>query len=362
MRQALPSSLSVEEISDRAAIAALAPEWERLRAEVGVPGPFFGPTWFAITASAIARDPRILIAHRGGRLVGVLPLMLEQRKLAGLPARVLRSLSDDHSQRFDALLSPAEPDAVASLFWRHLQSLRGWDVLELRELLPDAAAHRIVRAAEGHLTAEWPAMRSPYLHISDGEPGDAKFRANLRRRKKKLEKDIGPVVLERVDAHAELEAALQEGFALEAAGWKGERGTAIVCDEGLRRRYSQIAHAYAARRELSIYFLRAGDRRVAFHFGLVDGNTYFLFKPGFDPGLAQYGLGHLLVDEVIRDLRSRSIRELDFLGDDMPWKRDWTDQLRPHSWRYVFSRSAYGRALGAWKFRVAPTLKRLLAR
>jgi CelD/BcsL family acetyltransferase involved in cellulose biosynthesis len=358
---ALPSSIAIEVITDRAAIAALAPDWERLRAEIGIPGPFFGPTWFAITASAISDDLRILVAHRGGRLVGVLPLMLERRRLAGLPARVLRSLSDDHSQRFDALLSPAEPDAVATMMWRHLESLGYWDALELRELLPDAAAHRIVRAAEGHLTAEWPAMRSPYLHINDATQSP-KFRANLRRRKKKLEKEVGPISLERIDSHADLDHALEEGFALEAAGWKGERKSAIACDHQLRRRYSQIAHAYASRKELAIYFLRAGTRRVAFHFSLVDQGVYFLFKPGFDPALAQYGLGHLLVDEVIRDLKTRGIHELDFLGDDMPWKRDWTDRLRPHSWRYVFSRSPYGRALGAWKFRVAPTLKRLLAR
>jgi CelD/BcsL family acetyltransferase involved in cellulose biosynthesis len=240
--------------------------------------------------------------------------------------------------------------------------MNDWDALELRELTTDAAALQIVAAAKDHMTAEWPAMSSPYLHINDGEPGDAKFRSNLRRRRKKLEKDVGPISLERIDSHHDLDRALDEGFALESAGWKGERGTAIACDEKLRRRYSQLAHAYAARNELAIYFLRAGDRRRAFHFALVDSGVYFLFKPGFDPSLAQYGLGHLLVDEVIRDLRIRGVRELDFLGDDMPWKRDWTDQLRPHSWRYVFSRSAYGRALGAWKFRVAPTLKRLLAR
>ncbi len=194
---------------------------------------------------------------------------------------------------------------------------------------------------------------------------DAKFRANLRRRAKKLAADIGPVELERVDGRLTppaLAARLDEGFALEALGWKGARGTAIACDARLASRYRALAQAFAARGQLACYFLRAGGRRVAFHFALADGAVYYLFKPGFDPALARYGLGHLLVDAVARDLVARGVRELDFLGDDMPWKRDWTDAVRTHSFRYLFAPTARGRALAAWKLRFAPAARRLWSR
>jgi len=214
-------------------------------------------------------------------------------------------------------------------------------------------------------------MRSPYLDLPattaalDQQLG-SKFRGNLRRRAKKLEAEVGPLALERIDGSgihgAALDAALDEGFALEAAGWKGELGTAIACDPTLRRRYRALAHVFAARGQLACYFLRAGDRRVAFHFALVDGATYYLFKPGFDPALATYGLGHLLVDAVARDLIDRGVRELDFLGDDMPWKREWTSELRVHRFRYVFAPTLRGRALAAWKQDLVPRLRALQPR
>ncbi|HEX9104368.1 MAG TPA: GNAT family N-acetyltransferase, partial [Polyangia bacterium] len=194
----------------------------------------------------------------------------------------------------------------------------------------------------------------------------SKFRGNLRRRAKKLAAEVGPLALERVDGAGltaiELDALLDEGFALEAAGWKGDAGTAIGCVPSLRARYAALAHAFAARGELACYFLRAGARRVAFHFALADADTYYLFKPGFDPALAGYGLGHLLVDAVARDLIARGLSELDFLGDDMPWKRDWTDRARAHSFRYLFAPTPRGRALAAWKFTLAPAAKRLWSR
>jgi CelD/BcsL family acetyltransferase involved in cellulose biosynthesis len=214
-------------------------------------------------------------------------------------------------------------------------------------------------------------MRSPYLPLPASAAElerrlGSKRRGNLRRRARKLEADVGPLTLERIDGRdrdvAALDAALDEGFALEAAGWKGARGTAIACDPRLRARYRALAHVFAARGRLACYFLRAGGRRVAFHFALVDDETYYLFKPGFDPKLSSYGLGHLLVDAVARDLIARGLRELDFLGDDMDWKRDWTDMMRSHNFLYLFAPTLRGRALALWKLTLMPRAKRLAQR
>lgn len=378
--------ISVEELRDRGAISALRDEWLRvataMRDHGWTKGPFLAPEWLSVYAASLCNerdgdrsgDFRLLVAHRAGRIVAALPLLAERRKLAGVPARILRSLSDDHSQRFDLLLDPAYAEHAAHALVFHLRRARDWDAVELQVVRDEhAGAHALVAAARdaGLPTGEWASMVSPYLVLPSStaeldEQLGSKFRGNLRRRAKKLAADVGPIALERVDGSGisavELDALLDEGFALEAAGWKGEAGTAIACDPSLRARYAALAHAFAARSQLACYFLRAGTRRVAFHFALADADTYYLFKPGFDPALASYGLGHLCVDAVARDLIARGVRELDFLGDDMPWKRDWTDRARSHSFRYLFAPTARGRALAAWKLTLAPAAKRLWSR
>lgn len=367
--------LAVEELHDRGAIGALSSEWERLRAEVaaagGSRGPFLSANWFAVYAASLARgrELKLLIAHRAGSVCGILPLYAERRALAGVPARVLRSLSDDHSQRFDLL---CDGDDAARALLDHLRRDKSWDALELRDVPVDApsGAARLTAAARlaGLPTAEWPAMRSPWMGLENlnggSKNGRAKFRANLRRRRKKLEAEHGPIALERIDGkdRAALRVALDDGFRLEAAGWKGAAGTAIACDAALSARYAALAGAFAALDRLALYFLTVGGARKAFHFALEEDGVYYLFKPGFDPELASYGLGHLLIDEVCRDLQARGAHTFDFLGDDMPWKREWTGELRAHSWHYVFADSVRGRALHAWKFRLAPRLKELSPR
>ncbi|HUS65691.1 MAG TPA: GNAT family N-acetyltransferase [Kofleriaceae bacterium] len=367
--------ITVEELHDRAAIAALAPEWERLRSEIaaagGTAGPFLAPSWFAVYAASMASsrtDFTLLVAHRAGTIVGILPLLAERRRIAGVPARVLRSLSDDHSQRFDALVAD---DETARALYAHLTGECAWDVLELRDAPCESptGVDRIVTAAEadGCASARWDAMVSPYLPLPPTVEAldrglSSKFRSNLRRRAKKLAAEVGAIALERVpnDAgRAALIRALDDGFRLEAAGWKGDAGTAIACDRPLSSRYRALALAFAAEGKLALYFLTVGGERKAFHYAIIEGGVYYLFKPGYDPALASYGLGHLLIDAVARDLIAQGVTELDFLGDDMPWKREWTDRARPHAWRYVFRKSAFGRTLHAWKFRLAPALKAL---
>jgi CelD/BcsL family acetyltransferase involved in cellulose biosynthesis len=389
MNCAIP--VTVEEVSEPGALEALRPSLEALAAAMAAAGqtkgPFLTPDWAALTAAALA-DPRdrdrlgdfrLLVARHGDDVVAALPLVAESRRLAGAPTRILRSLSDDHSQRFDLWLDPgpAGDDAVRALV-AHLGRRGDWDAVEIQSApVCAAAAARLVAAArEARLpVGSCPSMTSPYLPLPpsadelDRQVG-GKFRGNLRRRARKLEAEVGPLALERIDGRARaaavdsaaLDAALDEGFALEAAGWKGDLGTAIACDPRLRARYRAIAHAFAARGRLACYFLKAGSRRVAFHFGLVDDDTYYLLKPGFDPTLASYGLGHLLVDAVARDLINRGIREFDFLGDDMPWKREWTDHTRAHRFDYIFAPTLRGRAIAAWKLRFVPSARRFWPR
>lgn len=367
-------ALVVEELRDRRAFAALAPAWEVLRERIaeqgGAAGPFLSPGWFAIYAASFpSASLRLFVAHEAGQLRGVLPLVGESRFVGGIPARMLRSLSDDHSQRFDVLMETAD---VAHAFRAHLDRSPDWDVIELRDVpvrIP-SGAKALLGVAAGHPTGCWVSQSSPYLPLPSTPEGleqllGAKFRANLRRRRRNLAEKFGAVVLERIENDAGrrvIDQALDEGFRLEASGWKGARKTAIACDAVVSKRYRLLAHAFAKEGKLALSFLRVGETRRAFHLGIIDRGVYFLFKPGHDAELASYGLGHLLVDAVARDLIGRGVREFDFLGDDMPWKRQWTQLNRPHAWHYLFRPSLFGRFLHAWKFGVGPALKRLGSR
>src|SRR5262249_52516148 len=104
----------------------------------------------------------------------------------------------------------------------------------------------------------------------------------------------------------------------------------IACDAALRGFYTAIARTFGRRGRLSLAFLRAGGRRIAFQFALEDERAYYLLKPGFDPAFARFGPGQLLTWEAALDAARPGLRGFDFLGGYMTWKRDWTSATRPH--------------------------------
>lgn len=366
---ALTTTRPVEELRGRAAFMGLVAQWDAL-AEAAAPGqPFHRHAFLRIWLDNFAArgDVRVLLLRgEDGRLDAALPLVWERTSIYGVPARQLTSAANAHSCRFDLLAR--EPAAAAQAFWRYLAAQRDWDVLRLTDVPEGGMGERLLAAARtsGAPTGTWESLRSPFFPLPPSHEAflgtlESKFKANVRRRRKKLEA-LGPVTFERVEGGVELMAKLEEGFALEASGWKGQRGTAMAQDPSTRGFYVELARNAAYAGELALHFLRLDGRPVAFHLGLQADGRYFLLKPGYDESLKECSPGQLLMDEVVKELIRRGVREFDFLGPDMVWKRDWTDQVRPHAWLYVFRDSAFGRALCAAKFRWAPVAKEMVSR
>lgn len=338
-------------------IDGLLPEWRALCEEGPCQDPFFRPEWTRAHLRSFEPDARLRIVtvREGGRLRLVLPLIQERARLRGFPVRKLRAAAGVHSCRFDLIVGNGDPRSWLSALWEHLQAHDGWDVIELRDVQEGGVGERLLASAKesGNHAGTWESMRTPFVRIA-GAPFEqllgktsSHFRANLRRRMKKLQ-SRGKVELRRID-HADAEA-LERFYALERDGWKGRGGTAIDSDRTTRRFYDEIARWAASEGMLSLYALELDGIPVAMHYGLEAGGRYFLPKPAFAHAHRACSPGQLLMHEVLRDCSERGLSEFDFLGPWMDWKADWTESFRTHRWCYVFRRGPLGAALYSAKF------------
>jgi CelD/BcsL family acetyltransferase involved in cellulose biosynthesis len=315
-----------------------------------------------LDAFAPAAAPLVLVARdRAGEPVGIAPFLEERR---GGVAHLLAP-ANDHSARFEWVLGPDAAGAAGAL-WAHLRDRVRWDVLLLRDVPRDGPTSTLVEAlarADRHPTGRWESQRSPRVALGGApveERAGGKFRANLRRRARRLQ-ELGAVALRRVDGGPDVNAAVDEFLALEAAGWKGQQGTAIALDPALVGFYRRIARDAAARGTLALRALTLDGRAVAFHFGLVQGGVYYLPKTAYDETLGSVSPGQLLQREVLAECEARGLSGFDFLGPDMEWKREWDPSHAPHDWLYVYRPSLAGRAMHTLKHRVRPAVKEVLS-
>jgi CelD/BcsL family acetyltransferase involved in cellulose biosynthesis len=353
----------VEVTRGRSAFDDLRAEWDATVARGPADVPFARHAWLSAWLDAFAPDaaPLALVAREaGGRALGMAVLLEERRR------GVLRLVApaNDHSCRVEWALGPDPASAVAAI-WGHLRDRLAWDVLLLRDVLrdgPTSALLELLARADRFPVGRWESLRSPRLALGDGPAEDrasAKFRANLRRRARRLG-ELGAVSVRRVGRPADVAAAIADFVALEAAGWKGERGSAIALDPTLVRFYARIARDAAEAGGLAIRALELDGRPVAIHLGLVHRGAYLLPKTAYDESLAHVSPGQLLQREVLAECEARGLAAFEFLGPDMPWKRDWEPEHAPHDWLYVYRPTLAGRARHALRHRLRPVVKEVL--
>jgi hypothetical protein len=129
-------------------------------------------------------------------------------------------------------------------------------------------------------------------------------RKELRRQRRRLE-DIAPVTVTTATA-AEVEAALKDFLVLEAGGWKGTAGTAIVSDPAIQEFVGKAVTGLAAEGKARIDRLYLNGTPIAATVTLASGDTAWCWKIAYNEGLARSSPGVQLVCELTGSLLAQA--------------------------------------------------------
>ena len=197
---------------------------------------------FALAAAPVfgADAGAVLVRTAAGRLAGLFPGA--DRALARRAAAMLVGWTHPFAPLGTPLVDRDEPEAVIAAWLDHLGRDPAMPALLLLPLVPEQGA--FARGARRGADAQRPPPAQPSAAIERAllAPGaqregyleramSAGKRKELRRQRRRLE-DIAPVTFATTPDAADIEAALKDFLVLEASGWKGLAGTAIVNDPG----------------------------------------------------------------------------------------------------------------------------------
>ena len=158
-----------------------------------------------------------------------------------------------------------------------------------------------------------------------------------------------------------LEPLVAELLALEAAGWKGRNGTAILASRPDTAFYTSLAPAAAEAGALRLALLRSEARVVAFEYCLESAGRVLALKVGYDETLARLQLGHVLALMNIRDAcADPALATYDMLSNSLriaEYKRRFATGYEPVRRLRIFRPTARGRVLHAG-FAARAALKR----
>ena len=286
-------------------------QWRALAQRAIEANGYYLPAWeLAVSATARNRTNASALAAFDGtssRLIGLMPVMSLWRALKiPLPALV-------SAHPYGTLCSPlidreASIEAAAQLLQRAREA--GAHTLLLNDVALDGAAMDAIKQI---LTRDGlkPRVLSSYLRASLDATQDAetllrealgaKKLKELRRQRHRLE-EHGSVLFEVARTPGEIMPALETFLQLEASGWKGKRGTALVQHPGDAAFVRRAVPALAETAQCEIVTLRASTIPVAAGIVLRHQDRAFFFKLGIDERFAKYSPGVQLTLDLTRHL------------------------------------------------------------
>ena len=345
-------AVRIDWVGDDQGFVALEDEWEALTATAA--DPFADHAWFHCWWEAFGSGSRLRVAvARGGdgALLGALPLAARRGRLA--------ALANYHSPVF----RPAALDA-ATLKELAAAAVAGGP-LHIHALpAADAALDAVREAARAQrrLLHVEPAHRSPIVATTGGaEEYLAGRPSTLRRRRRKLAREH-EVTFRLDDGGDDLDADLDRGFAVEAAGWKGEAGTAISSAGETERFYRALAHAYRARDGLRVGWLLVDGRPAAWSFCLLRARRLYMLKTGYDEALRASAPGLMLHLLTVERCFAEGLEAYELLGEAERWKLDLANDGRDHVRLWARPRNPAGVARHVARARLLPLARRVLRR
>lgn len=294
-------------LCELAAVPAL--PWRELHRRAIEPNAYYDPLW-ALPVSQSARgheDAQALLAWNDGRLTGLMPVRWSRRALS-LPAPMLvgwsayapltiPTLDRDHAVRTAGELLEAAGHAGARALLLPAFAIDGAAFAAMKQALSERGLRadilRSYRRAGLDATLDAEATLREAL--------GAKKLKELRRQRHRLEDD-GALAFSVAITPDDVTASLEKFLALEARGWKGARGTALVQNEGDAKFIRSAAPALAAQRHFEIVSLSRNGETLASGLILRDQRTAYFFKIAIDEKLARCSPGVQLTLDLTRHL------------------------------------------------------------
>jgi len=334
--------------------ASFEAEWDALADRAGA-DPFHRPGWHAAWWAAFGRGtPRVHGVRRDGRLVAVLPTARRLGTVAGL--------HNWHTFTFGPVAE--DEDATVEVLSRALATVR-WSAT-LSHLLPgDVEAALGLMRERGDRCEVATVQRSPYITVEGTFEDylarrDTRWIRQLEKRRATLA-GLGDLRLDVHDGSPDPTRFLAEAFRIEALGWKGEAGTAIVSSRRTEEFYRSVAQWAAGHGLLRIAILRLGERGIAADIALQDARSHYFLKTGFDPQFRRLAPGLILRHDMIRRCFDDELSSYEMLGSAEPYKMRWTTTTRQISRVRMYPRSVAGTS-ARWGTRAASVAGRAAAR
>jgi hypothetical protein len=294
------------------ALSSIADECQALADRALEPNVFYDPAFMLAAAPLFGADAGVvLVRSAAGRLTGLFPACIEPWRVGF--ASMLVGWTHPFAPLGTPLIDRTDPEAVIEA-WLDFLGNPSMPGLMLMPLLPEdgpfAKALDAVLKRSGRRHACFGRHQRARLDPSAGRDNyldhavSPRRRKELRRQRRRLE-EIAPVTFSAATRGDDIAAALKDFCVLEASGWKGLAGTAVVNDPAVKAFVQRAIADLAAEGRARIDRLFLNGRAIAAAITLESGESAWCWKIAYSEGVSRFSPGVQLVLDLTDSLLAK---------------------------------------------------------
>jgi CelD/BcsL family acetyltransferase involved in cellulose biosynthesis len=264
----------------------------------------------------------------------------------------------DHSYRPDVLTLQARDAAMAPMLRALERRARGPVIFEgmARDICEALSAGRLMTVARFPRELRAVDTTGTYDDYLAARP--KKVRAELRRKRRKLEREVDGIELRIWREPAAMDRAFAAVLEVESDSWKDGAATSIASSDNERRFYRGVLDLFGPDTEPRVYALVSGDTAIAFVLGVAHREIFYALKCSYRSEYAPHSPGGNVFSHVIEDIcPDPALERIELLGTDARWKREMADIADPVSLLEVRRQSLGALLRGVEMEHLRPRLK-----
>lgn len=330
------SRISIEKVTTEDAFELLREEWKRLFVTANC-SPFLSWEWLSTWYKwfGAGRTPFILKATRENRLIGLLPLCFEEKKVLGMRLKRLAFIGEQTggADYLDLIAKTEDKRKVLLAIFDFLKKENSFDVICLENLASDSTTAEFLQNFSEHETkqrlryAKRITAICPQIDLSGGWETvlkESKRGSNFKRRLKQLEK-ISDFQFRTVTSPDETGEAFERFYQLHEKRWSKNGGSELSGHPKLVSFQRDLIQSLAASGLLRFDELWAEGECRASVYGLDDNQTFYYYNSGYDLEWANKSVGLVLIGLSVKSAIERGNSVYDFLRGDETYKFDWAN-------------------------------------
>lgn len=288
--------------------------------------------WWSIYKEDPALKLQIIIAENNNKLVGIAPLIIEERKKYMMNYKVIKFMGRGDYKDFILDYSEKNQLTILKYLFRQIEEIIDWDKIELTHIKHSSFLAKFMLRSDKFNNSFSYLSECPVINLNNKKISDyysiMPKRTRTSRNKLKKETDYQFFCYKSLSKENDFQVfnEISETHIKQQRYLKKNDSTRISLFED-DRTFSFFEKLYCCNPNTLTFMLKNKDEIITYSTGYISNRTFYDWNIGHNPKFLKYNLTKVRMYEIIEYLtRNNLVDYFDWGAGRYPWKFEWTNE------------------------------------